>query len=76
MSVAFSIAALLFVLLPTLVAPNNKRNVATSACIVGTLITTWFTLQADLSFLAPFLSALGVGGATVLVLIRRSANAA
>jgi hypothetical protein len=75
-SVGFGIGALLFVLLPTLAAPNNKRAVATSAFVVGTAVATWFTWQVGLSFLAPFLSALGVGGATLLALTRRAENAA
>jgi hypothetical protein len=75
-SVAVGTGALLFVLLPTLVAPNNKPVVATSAFVLGTVATTWFTWQVGLSFLAPFLSALGVGGVTALTLTRRAANAA
>ncbi len=75
-AVAVAIGAMVFVLLPFLLAPSHKARVASLALALGVAFTSWFTWQVGWSFVVPYATGVLAGSAATWLLVRRISRAA
>jgi hypothetical protein len=72
LSVASAIGAVLFVVVPALIAPSHSLAVALVSLLAGGSYVAWFVLQVGTSFIVPAGSAVAAGMvATWLVSLRK-----